>query len=168
VPQVFVAAGSNVQPERNLALAVHELAKTFPGLRCSAAYRNVAVGFVGPDFINLVVGFHTDRPLRDVLMELQRIETLCGRPRLAPRWEPRAMDLDLLLFGDLVCAESDVVLPRPDLVRRAYMLGPMAEIAGEITHPTLGLTMRELWERFDRGAHRLSVVALPDCPPSVS
>ena len=159
--QVFVAAGSNVSPEKNLARALRELRQTFGDVRSSAAYRNAAVGFVGPDFINLVVGFSTELGMREVLAELHRIETLCGRPRHAPKWEPRAMDLDMLLYGDLVCSEAGITLPRPDLTKRPYMLGPMAEIAGEVRHPTLGQSIRELWEQFARGSHVMHVVALP-------
>ena len=53
----------------------------------------------------------------------------CGRERQAPKWAPRTMDLDILLFGDTVCAEPGLTLPRPDLLKRPYMLGPAAEIA---------------------------------------
>jgi 2-amino-4-hydroxy-6-hydroxymethyldihydropteridine diphosphokinase len=60
------------------------------------------------------------------------------------------MDLDILLFGDLVCARPGLTLPRPDLLRRPYMLGPMAEIAPDLRHPTEGATMAELWARFPR------------------
>ena len=70
------------------------------------------------------------------------------------------MDLDVLLYGDVVATTVAYQLPRPDLVKRAYMLGPMAEIAPEVTHPTLGLTMGELWQRFDRDAHPLQQIDL--------
>jgi 2-amino-4-hydroxy-6-hydroxymethyldihydropteridine diphosphokinase len=58
------------------------------------------------------------------------------------------MDLDILLYGDLVCDEPDLKLPRPDLLKRAYMLGPLAALAPEVVHPTEGQTIGELWERF--------------------
>jgi 2-amino-4-hydroxy-6-hydroxymethyldihydropteridine diphosphokinase len=161
VPAVYVAAGSNVAPEANLARAIAELRRQFPGTRFSRAYRNRAVGFEGDDFINLVAGFDTELPLSEVLTRLHAIETLCGRPRGAPRWAPRSMDLDVLLYGDLVCAEAAVKLPRPDLLKRAYMLGPLAELAPEVRHPTEQLTIGELWRRFDQGAHPLEPVPLP-------
>jgi len=161
VPAVYVAAGSNVAPEENLARAIAELERQFPGTRFSRAYRNRAVGFSGDDFINLVAGFDTELPLSEVLTRLHAIETLCGRPRGAPRWAPRSMDLDVLLYGDLVCTEAAVKLPRPDLLKRAYMLGPLAELAPEVRHPTERLTIGELWQRFDQGAHPLEPVPLP-------
>ncbi|HYX73248.1 MAG TPA: 2-amino-4-hydroxy-6-hydroxymethyldihydropteridine diphosphokinase [Steroidobacteraceae bacterium] len=165
MPEVFVGAGSNVAPERNLARAVLQLAQDFPGARFSPWYRNRAVGFAGEDFINLVAGFQTDAPLRTVLARLHAIEMLCGRERDAPRWAPRSMDLDVLLYGDLICDEPGLKLPRPDLLKRAYMLGPLAALAPEVVHPTEGLTIGELWERFDRWAHPLE--PLPAAPPKL-
>ena len=157
--EVYVAAGSNVAPEQNLARAVAELEKEFPGTRLSPWYRNRAVGFSGDDFINLVAGFSTQLPLAEVLQRLHAIEALCGRTREAPRWAPRSMDLDVLLYGNLVCDDGRVKLPRPDLLKRAYMLGPLAALAPEVMHPTEHATIGELWRRFDRAAHPLQ--ALP-------
>jgi 2-amino-4-hydroxy-6-hydroxymethyldihydropteridine diphosphokinase len=166
VPAVYVGAGSNVAPERNLARAVAELAREFPGARFSSWYRNRPVGFEGEDFINLVAGFETSLPVRGVLERLHAIETLCGRPRAGPRWAPRSMDLDVLLYGDLVCDEPGLKLPRPDLLKRAYMLGPLAALAPEVVHPTAHLTIGELWRRFDQRAHPLEQVpaATPEQP----
>jgi 2-amino-4-hydroxy-6-hydroxymethyldihydropteridine diphosphokinase len=155
LPTVYVAIGSNVEPERNLALATRELRREFPDVRFSPWYRNRAVGFEGADFINLVAGFTTALPIDAVLARLHAIETLCGRPRDAPRWAPRSMDLDVLLYDELICDEPRLKLPRPDLLKRAFMLGPLAALAPELVHPTEKLTIGELWRRFDRAAHPL-------------
>jgi 2-amino-4-hydroxy-6-hydroxymethyldihydropteridine diphosphokinase len=155
VTQVLVAAGSNVEPRANLRRALDALAVHYPRLVRSTAYRNRAVGFEGEDFINLVVGFDTDDDVHTVLSNLHEAEALCGRARHAPKWAPRSMDLDILLFDDRVCDEPGLVLPRPDLVRRAYMLGPAAEIAPDTVHPTLGVTLGDLWRNFAQGAHPL-------------
>ena len=159
MPEVYVAAGSNVAPEENLARAVAQLRREFPGTRFSPWYRNRAAGFEGDDFINLVAGFRTDLTLPEVLERLHAIELKCGRERDAPRWAPRSMDLDVLLFGELVCDEPRVKVPRPDLLKRAYMLGPLAALAPGVVHPTEQRTIGELWQRFDRAAHPLE--ALP-------
>jgi 2-amino-4-hydroxy-6-hydroxymethyldihydropteridine diphosphokinase len=157
---VYVAAGSNVDAQRHLAFAVRELEHAFGPLSVSRAYRNRAAGFDGPDFINLVVGFRTALALDQVIEALRDIERRCGRPADAPKWAPRTMDLDILLYGDRVLDEPDRKLPRPDLVRRAYMLGPLAEIAPELVHPTLWKTIGELWAAFDTAAHPLERVDL--------
>jgi 2-amino-4-hydroxy-6-hydroxymethyldihydropteridine diphosphokinase len=161
VPAVYVAVGSNVDPERNLALATRELRREFPDVRFSPWYRNRAVGFEGADFINLVAGFTTALPVGEVVARLQAIESLCGRPREAPRWAPRSMDLDILLYGDTVCDEPRLKLPRPDLLKRAFMLGPLASLAPDLVHPVEKVPIAELWQRFDRSAHPLVEVAPP-------
>jgi len=158
VTAVLVAAGSNVDPVANLRRALDALARHYPDLRCSRAYRNAAVGFEGEVFVNLVLGFDTTDEVRGVLERLHAAEEACGRERHAPKWAPRTMDLDILLYGDLVCDEPGLVLPRPDLVRRPYMLGPAAELAPDVVHPTLGLTLGELWRNFDRAAHAMRPV----------
>ena len=155
MPTVYVAVGSNVDAERNLAVATRELRREFPDARFSPWYRNRAVGFEGADFINLVAGFTTGLSIDEVLDRLHAIEALCGRPRDAPRWAPRAMDLDVLLYGDLVCDTPRLKLPRPDLLKRAFMLGPLAALAPDVVHPVEKLTIGELWRRFDRAAHPL-------------
>jgi 2-amino-4-hydroxy-6-hydroxymethyldihydropteridine diphosphokinase len=160
MPRVFVAAGSNVDPERHLARALTELRRAFPDTQVSPAYRNRAVGFEGADFINAVVGFHTELPVTEVIERLRGIEASCGRARDAPKWAPRSMDLDILLYGDLVSDDPQLRLPRPDLLKRAYMLGPLADLAPEVVHPTAGATIGQLWERFDRSAHALEPVTI--------
>lgn len=159
--RVFVAAGSNLEPEKHLARACAEIRHSWHDAVFSRAYRNAAVGFDGPEFINLVLGFTTAQPLEAVIARLRAIETQCGRPRYAPKWASRTMDLDVLLFGDRVEKTTDYTLPRPDLLKRPYMLGPMAEIAPDVVHPTANKTMRQLWEEFDRDGHAMNAVDLP-------
>jgi len=163
--RVYVAAGSNVEPMRHLALVLEELERRFGPLAVSTAYRNRAFGFEGPDFINLVIGFDTAEPVEQVVDELRDVERLCGRTRAAPKWAPRSMDLDILLYGELTCDEPDLTLPRPDLLRRAYMLGPLAEIAPLLKHPVSGRAISALWEAFDRAAHPLEAVTIPRSDP---
>ena len=157
---VYVSAGSNVSPVESLTKALAALKGRFPDLVVSPAYANSAVGFQGADFINLALGFTTELALEGVLAELRAIETLCGRGRTEAKWAPRRMDLDVLLYGDLEGEFPGARLPRPDLVRRAYMLGPLAAIAPAVVHPTLKRTIAELWADFDRDGHPLRLVRL--------
>jgi 2-amino-4-hydroxy-6-hydroxymethyldihydropteridine diphosphokinase len=155
VPEVFVGAGSNVAAEEHLKCAVRELVREFPGTRFSAWYRNRAVGGAGADFINFAAGFMTSLAAGEVRARLRAIEERCGRSRTAPSLRPPPLDLDLLVYGDLVSAEPGLELPRPELLTRAYFLGPLAELAPQARHPTTQLTFAELWQRFDRAAHPL-------------
>ncbi len=158
--RVYVSAGSNVAPIESLNRAIAGVRAAFSDVVISAAYANAAIGFVGPDFVNLALGFTTDRSLAGVLGVLHAIEADCGRGRTDPKWAPRRMDLDVLLYGDLVGDFPGATLPRPDFVKRAFMLGPLAEIAPDAMHPTLGARVGALWEQFDRDAHRLRRVQL--------
>jgi 2-amino-4-hydroxy-6-hydroxymethyldihydropteridine diphosphokinase len=152
---VYVAAGSNVRPDFYIKRALTLLEQEFPPLRISPIYRNRAVGFEGEDFLNLVVGFTTTLQLREVRSRLQSIEAQCDRPRDAPKWAGRTMDLDILLYDAIVSDEPGLVLPRPDLIRRAYMLKPMVDLAPDVIHPVLGKTMREIWDDSDLKGHEL-------------
>jgi len=158
---VYVAAGSNVSPVESVVKAIGALRQRFPDLVVSPAYANPAAGFKGADFINLVVGFRTALPLGAVLAELQAVEALCGRGRADAKWAPRRTDLDVLLYGELVGDFPGAKLPRPDLLTRAYMLGPMAAIAPHVVHPTRNRSIGELWAAFDQQAHPLRRVSLP-------
>jgi 2-amino-4-hydroxy-6-hydroxymethyldihydropteridine diphosphokinase len=160
VPQVYVAGGSNIAAERNIASAASALRREFPGAHFSACYANAAVGFEGDEFVNFVVALPTALSLEEVIVRLQRIEADCGRPRNAPRWAPRSMDLDVLLYDDLVLQSARVTVPRPDLLKRPYMLGPLAQIAPQVVHPLAKRSIGELWQAFDRGAHPLRPLAL--------
>jgi 2-amino-4-hydroxy-6-hydroxymethyldihydropteridine diphosphokinase len=159
---VYVAAGSNVAPLENLRRALDVLDHDFAPITVSRAYANAAVGFEGDDFINLAVGVETDLTMHQVIERLQAAETACGRERLAPKWAPRAMDLDILLFGDTVCDEPGLTLPRPDLLKRPYMLGPAAEIAPDTVHPIERRTLGELWQvmQASQAAHAMRPVEL--------
>jgi 2-amino-4-hydroxy-6-hydroxymethyldihydropteridine diphosphokinase len=159
---VYVAAGSNVDPLANLRRALGVLDRHFSPLVVSRAYANAAVGFEGDDFVNLVLGFETRLGVHEVIERLHEAEAACGRERNAPKWAPRAMDLDILLYGDLQCDEPGLKLPRPDLLRRPYMLGPAAEIAPAQLHPTVRRTLADLWRDMQstQAAHAMRPVDL--------
>src|SRR5512139_3580408 len=146
----YISGGSNVEPERHLTLAARELKRSFPGARFSHSYRNRAIGFEGPDFINFAAELPVQGDAASMRRELQRIESLCGREPGAPRWAPRSMDLDVLLFGDQVFSVPGLVVPRPDLLKRAFVLGPLAELAPGLLHPVEHRTLAALWGAFDR------------------
>jgi 2-amino-4-hydroxy-6-hydroxymethyldihydropteridine diphosphokinase len=156
----WVAAGSNVRPRANLRAALRLLTRDFPGLVASRAYANPAVGFRGDDFVNLVARFPADLSTEALIERLKAVEQACGREPGAPKWGPRTLDLDLLLHGDRVGRFAGKALPHPDLLTRAWVLGPLAELAPELVHPVTGERMDALWGRFDRWVHPLAPVTL--------
>ena len=160
MPDAWVAAGSNVRPRDNLRRALATLGAEFPGLQASRAFSNTAVGFQGDDFVNLVMRFPADLPLPALLERLKSVERECGRESGGPKWGPRTLDLELLLYGGQLGRFAGALLPHPDLTTRAWVLGPLAELAPDLVHPVLGEKFSVLWRHFDQGAHPLVPVAL--------
>lgn len=144
--KVFVSIGSNVEPERHVAVALSGMRERFGDIEVSPVYRTAAVGFDGEDFLNLVVAFDTDRSVETVDAELDTIEAAAGRSRNAARFAPRTLDLDLLLFGDAIIERDGIRVPRKELVKYAFMLKPLVDIAGVRRHPKDGRSFAELLE----------------------
>jgi 2-amino-4-hydroxy-6-hydroxymethyldihydropteridine diphosphokinase len=150
MPEVFIGAGSNADPERRLRHALAELERRFGSLRCSSVYRGPAVGVPAADYLNLVVQLQSALAIDALRAELREIEALAGRARIsscnsctppsmaATRLDPAVceLDLDLLLHGRRVDAERRI--PRPGLFTLPFLLAPLAEIAPDLAHPVTG------------------------------
>ncbi|MDJ0872662.1 MAG: 2-amino-4-hydroxy-6-hydroxymethyldihydropteridine diphosphokinase [Gammaproteobacteria bacterium] len=160
MPRIYVSVGSNVHREINIRSAVRDLAHRFGTLVLSSVYESSAVGFEGADFLNMVVGFETHNTPSNVAGVLKDIEDAHGRDRTSPRFSDRTLDLDLLLYGNQVVREPGLSLPRDEIVAQAFVLAPLAEIAGEETHPVIGESYRKLWQSFDAGEPQLRRVQL--------
>jgi len=117
-------------------------------LRRSSLYRTEPVGPEDqPWFINAVAEIRTDLPPRKLFEALKGIERKMGRTD-GPRWGPRVIDLDLLLYGQKVVAEEDLVIPHPELQRRRFILEPLCELASYVIHPAFGVSVRGLLDRL--------------------
>lgn len=158
--RVFVSVGSNVDREQHIALALELLRARFGVLRRSSVYESAAVGFDGDPFFNLAVAFDTEAEPRQIVTALREIERRCGRERGGERLSPRTMDLDLLLVGDRVMRDEGIVLPREEISSQAFILCPLAEIAGEYRHPLSGDTLAAMWARIEGDAGTLRKVNL--------
>jgi 2-amino-4-hydroxy-6-hydroxymethyldihydropteridine diphosphokinase len=135
--------------------------------RCTNAWhtdiervREPPIGFEGENFYNLVAGFDTDESPEVVTTILHDIEQRLGRERGPSRFCSRTIDLDLLLYSDLIREQATLQLPRLEIDEYACVLRPLAELAPKARHPRSGETFAALWARFDKTTQPLTAVAL--------
>ena len=150
MPRVYIGIGSNIDRENSIRGAVRELAALYGPLTLSPVYESKAHGFEGDNFYNLVAGFDTAEPLERIKESLSPIEFHFGRRRQENRFSARTLDLDLLLYGDIVRHDDQVNLPHPDIRRYAFVLRPLADIAPDLRNPETRLTYAEMWKQFDK------------------
>lgn len=150
----FLGLGSNEDsPKRQLETAIARLEeRAVEVVLGSSFYSTEPVGGPAqPWFVNAVVGVSFRGTALELLRIGQSIETIQGRRRLVPNG-PRTLDIDLLLFGQAISSEPGLTLPHPRLHLRRFVLVPMVEIAPEVRHPVLGLTMKQLLARCPDGS----------------
>jgi 2-amino-4-hydroxy-6-hydroxymethyldihydropteridine diphosphokinase len=153
--QVYLGIGSNIDPEPNIKAGLRDLVNVFGALDASNVYESAAVGFDGPSFLNLAVGFETDFALADLRAQLRAIELAHGRPENASRNSSRTLDIDILLYGDFCGYFDSLELPRPEIHYNAFVLRPLAELTPTLAIPSTNITLGELWSRFDQQRHPL-------------
>jgi 2-amino-4-hydroxy-6-hydroxymethyldihydropteridine diphosphokinase len=147
--RVYASIGTNIDREHNVRAAVDGLRERYGPLLISPVYETTAVGFDGDAFYNLVVGFDTEQApevLRDAFHAIEREQ---GRRRGGERYASRTLDIDLLAWGDRVMNAGGLELPRGEILKHAFVLRPLADIAPDTRHPVAGLTYAELWARFE-------------------
>ena len=140
--RVYLSLGSNLEPEKHLRAAIDELRAKFGDVIVSPTYRFPAVGFEGPDFLNLAAAIDTDLDAASLNDWLHDLENRHGRRRDVPRFSSRTLDIDIVLYGDAVMNELQI--PRIEL-KYAFVLQPMADIAADAVHPVSQKTIGELW-----------------------
>ena len=158
--RVYLSLGSNLQPQRYLRAALDELRARFGAIEVSPAYRSKAVGFDGPDFVNLAVGLDTELAPEALNEWLHALEDRHGRRRDVPRYSDRTLDVDIVLYDDLVRqGAGHLDIPRKEL-QHAFVLRPIADIAPGLRHPVDGRSMAELWAAFPAESEPLALEAL--------
>ncbi|NUQ29644.1 MAG: 2-amino-4-hydroxy-6-hydroxymethyldihydropteridine diphosphokinase [Acidobacteriaceae bacterium] len=147
MPKAAIALGSNLgDRQEHLSTAIQQLSGLGRMIAVSTFRETAPVGYVDqPHFLNGACLLETELTPLVLLREMLEIERKMGRNRaLVPQKGPRVLDLDLLLYDDLVLHESGLTLPHPAMHERLFVLEPLAEIAPEWVHPVLGQSVREI------------------------
>jgi len=156
--RVYISLGSNIDREALTRAGVDSLRQHYGDLQLSAVYESESVGFKGENFYNMVIALQTDEDVITVAETLHQIEDHHGRDRSGPRFSSRTLDLDLLLYDDLVFEQGKLQIPRDEILQHAFVLWPLAEIAPELRHPVDNKTYAELWQAFDKSKEKLQPI----------
>jgi len=152
--KIYISLGTNIDRAHYLKQGLTALTQIFSELTLSSLYESESVGFVGNAFYNIVIGIRTDFSVTEVAKMLREIEFANGRSINAKKFSPRTLDLDLLLYDDLIMAEP-AQIPRDEITKNAFVLWPLAEIAPQLKHPILQQSYHQLWQNYDQASQQL-------------
>jgi len=138
--------GSNVNAENHIRAGISALKKTFGDISLSPAYASTAVGFEGNDFINLVARVETDMQPKELRQYLRDLEDRYGRQRDVPKFSDRSLDIDILIYDDLVLLSPILEIPRAEILKFAHVLKPLADLDPDLVHPCELCSMSDIWE----------------------
>ncbi|OGJ61472.1 2-amino-4-hydroxy-6-hydroxymethyldihydropteridine diphosphokinase [Candidatus Peribacteria bacterium RIFCSPHIGHO2_02_FULL_53_20] len=159
--QILIGLGSNISPKENLRQAATMLREHLPDIRFSSVYRTAAREVeTQEDFLNAVAQATTEKSPEQIHLILQSIEQSLGK---APpyRFGPRTIDLDLLLYGDLISNTKDLILPHPRMHERRFVLEPLCELVDpQTTHPVVKKSWKELFKKTKNQACVKTLVVL--------
>ncbi len=161
---IYLSVGSNVEPARHIKAGLLTLQQHYGELHLSAVYESPAVGFDGDNFYNLVLRFHSDAQPLAIAENLRCIEEQHGRVRGSNRFDSRTLDLDLILYDDLIFNSAKLHLPRDEILKYAFVLAPLAELAPDLKHPVIEKNYRELWENFAKSEQPIWKIAIDLAP----
>lgn len=161
--RVYIGIGSNIDKHLHIPRVIGELQARFGDVTVSPIYQTAAVGFEGQDFYNLVVGVDTELTPLEMFTYLRELEAVHERKRTSGnQFIARTLDLDQLLYDDEEIEDGSISIPHDDIINYAFVLKPLADIAGELVHPVLQVSIRSLWENFDQGANEMQQLSLED------
>lgn len=153
--QVWLSLGSNVNRHLNITAALDALSSLLENMVVSRIFESESVGFAGSNFFNLVVGGRTTLTVSELTHVLKFIEDENGRVRTGPKFSPRTLDIDILLFGDKVGVIDGVELPRAEITKNAFVLWPLQDLAPDLLHPIVKKSYRDLWDAYDKSSQSL-------------
>ena len=140
----YVGVGSNIEREFNARLAITELSALGRNMIVSTVYDCASVDFDSSPFFNFVVQMDTHLDLTLFSQALRNIEIKSGRKEDAQKFQDRALDLDIILFGDIVSVESPQI-PRDDIYRYPFVIQPLYELCPDLVIPNDGRMIKDIW-----------------------
>ena len=152
---VYLSLGSNIDRNKHLSAGLDALVEAFGDLKMSQVYESEAVGFDGDNFYNLVAAIETELSVGELALKLRDIEDENGRLRSGPKYSARTLDIDILTYDDLTGEVDGVKLPRGEILKNAFVLLPMSELAPDTLHPVTGKTYLQLWDEYDQSSQKL-------------
>ena len=155
--RLYISLGSNVNRQQYVNTGLTALEKLFGELTLSSLFASKAVGFDGAEFYNMVIGATTELNIEQVAKALRDIEFANGRQVNAKKYSPRTLDLDLLLFDNLIL-DNPAQIPRAEITENAFVLWPLAEVAPQLKHPILNKSYQHLWQAYDKTKQQLTIV----------
>jgi 2-amino-4-hydroxy-6-hydroxymethyldihydropteridine diphosphokinase len=158
MPTAYISIGSNIDRENHIPSSLKALAARFGLLKVSSVYETEPVGFIGDNFLNLVVSFESDLSAKEIAKILRQIELDHGRTRESQKFSARTLDLDLILFGNQIISDGRLQIPRDEIERYAFVLEPLVELAPQNKHPISGKTYAEIWQAFDKSQAKQSKI----------
>ncbi len=150
MPTGYISIGSNIDKEKHIPASIKALTGLYGRLTLSSIYESESMGFTGDAFYNLVAAFESNLDIKKIVDQLRQIELDNGRNRDCKKFSARTLDLDLVLYGDVIINEGRIQIPRDEIEKYAFVLEPLAEIAGHLRHPVTQMRYAELWEIFDK------------------
>jgi len=150
MPTGFISIGSNIDKEINIPSSLCALKKIFGKIILSSLYETEAVGFEGDDFHNMIVQFDSALKAKEVAKLLRQVELDHGRTRDSRKYAARTLDLDLILYGNLIISDGRLQIPRDEIEHYAFVLEPLAEIAPELLHPISNKSFSHLWNEYNK------------------
>ncbi|RHW74643.1 2-amino-4-hydroxy-6-hydroxymethyldihydropteridine diphosphokinase [Colwellia sp. RSH04] len=156
--RVYVSLGSNINRFQHIGAALDALDERFSPLTISKVYDCQPIGFIGDNFLNLVVGFDSQLSVGEIMNVLHEIEDNNNRQRTGPKFGARTLDIDILLYDNLVGVIDGVTLPRGEIIENAFVLLPLTDIAGDKIHPELNVTYNSLWQSYNQTSQHLSEI----------
>ncbi len=158
IARIYISLGSNIEPVSHLKAGLQSLRAALGPLALSSMYESEAVGFEGTNFFNMVISAQTALNVTEVVALFKQIEQNHGRLIGAKKFTPRTLDIDLLLYDDLVC-QTPTVLPRVEIATNAFVLWPLSELAPNLIHPLLHKSYAVMWDEYDKTSQKLWPVA---------